>query len=195
MRGDKIMKNISTLRTAMTTTYSIPTRLIHWLTALLVPVTFALGPEDLDEMPHPELDTGLQLHETLGLVVILLTVLRLLWAVIDKRPEAVTAPRWMQMMSKAVQGALYLLLLAVPATAIVGTWLEGDALSLLGGLAVNSPLMTAKARGDSLLDLHPLLADALLWLAGLHAAAALFHHYVLKDSVLRSMLLSDSGKN
>jgi cytochrome b561 len=33
-----------------------------------------------------------------------------------------------------------------------------------------------------------LLGDAIMWIAGLHAAAALFHHFILKDSVLRTML-------
>ena len=178
----------------MTPLYSLPARLIHWLTALMVLVTFILGPEDLDEMPHPELDTGLQLHETLGILVFLLTVLRLLWAFIERRPTPVPAPRWMHVSSKAVQGILYLLLLAVPVTATLGTWLEGDALSLIGGHLLASPLDAAEAWGDALLDIHPLLADALLWLAGLHAAAALFHHYVLKDAVLRSMLPARSRK-
>ena len=179
----------------MTARHSAPTRLIHWLTALLVLVTFILGPEDLDEMPHPELDLGLQLHETLGLAVMLLTVLRLLWAAVDKRPEAVPAPRWMTVSSRAVQGLLYLLLLIVPLTAVLGSWLEGDALSLLGGVSVVPPIGSAQAWGDALLDLHPALANALLWLAGLHAAAALFHHYVLKDGVLQTMLPPRSEKS
>jgi cytochrome b561 len=42
--------------------------------------------------------------------------------------------------------------------------------------------------GELLLDLHPVLADSLMWLAGAHAAAALFHHYSLKDNVLKSMM-------
>lgn len=179
----------------MTTRHSALTQLIHWLTAVLVVAAFVLGPEDLDEMAHPELDTGVQLHETFGMVVIALTVLRLLWALLARRPDPVPAPRWMHVGSKAVQGALYLLLLAVPATAMLGTWLEGDALSLVGGIAVASPLGMSESLGDALLDIHPALADALLWLAGIHAAAALFHHHVLKDGVLMSMLPARSPKS
>jgi cytochrome b561 len=41
---------------------------------------------------------------------------------------------------------------------------------------------------ELLLDLHPVLADLLIWLAGVHAAAALFHHYILKDAVIKSMM-------
>lgn len=179
---------------ALLTRYPALTRLIHWLTALLVVAAFILGPEDLDEMAHPELDPGLQWHETLGLLVAGLTVLRLLWTLVARRPEPVVSPRWMRIASKAAQGALYLLLLLVPATAVLGSWLEGDALSLLGGIAIAPPVGASDSLGDALLDIHPALADALLWLAGIHAAAALFHHYVLKDGVLASMLPGRSTK-
>jgi cytochrome b561 len=37
-------------------------------------------------------------------------------------------------------------------------------------------------------DVHKFLGDAIMWLAGLHAAAAMFHHVVLKDGVLSAML-------
>ena len=96
--------------------------------------------------------------------------------------------RWMYLLSKSIQGILYLLLIAVPATAIVGLWLEGDALTLVAGLKVAPQLAMSKDLGERVLDLHKLLADAILWLAGLHAAAALYHHHILKDRVLETML-------
>ena len=37
-------------------------------------------------------------------------------------------------------------------------------------------------------DVHKFLGDAIMWLAGLHAAAALYHHFILKDGVLATML-------
>jgi cytochrome b561 len=36
-------------------------------------------------------------------------------------------------------------------------------------------------------EVHQFLGDAIMWLAGLHAAAAIFHHVVLKDGVLAAM--------
>jgi cytochrome b561 len=42
--------------------------------------------------------------------------------------------------------------------------------------------------GATLAQLHGTLGDAIIWLAGLHAAAALYHHFFLKDRVLRAML-------
>ena len=164
------------------------TQIIHWLTALFVIIAFVLGPEDVDELDNPSLDLGLQTHETLGLAVFGLTVLRLLWTLFSRRPLAVPMAAWMRTISKVLQGSLYLLLIAVPLTAIVGTWLEGDALSLLSHIIITSPFSTSENLGEFLLELHPTLADTLLILAGIHAAAALFHHFILKDLVLATML-------
>lgn len=163
-------------------------QIIHWLTAILVVIAFVLGPEDVDELDNPSLDLGLQTHETLGLVVFGLTVFRVLWTLFTQPPTAAPMAASMRIVSKILQGSLYLLLIAVPLTAILGTWLEGDALSLLSHVIITSPFSTSENIGEFLLDLHPTLADTLLILAGVHAAAALFHHFVLNDLVLATML-------
>jgi cytochrome b561 len=90
--------------------------------------------------------------------------------------------------AKTIQAALYFLLLAVPLTAVFGVWLNGDVLTLLGNTTIMAPFAAMENAGELLLDLHPVLADALMWLAGIHAVAALFHHYILKDTVLKSMM-------
>ena len=163
-------------------------QIIHWLTALLVIIAFVLGPEDVDELDNPSLDLGLQTHETLGLVVFGLTVFRIVWKLFAQPPTAVPIAASMRIVSKVLQGSLYLLLIAVPLTAILGTWLEGDTLSLLNHVIITSPFSTSENIGEFLLELHPVLADTLLILAGVHAAAALFHHFILKDLVLATML-------
>lgn len=172
----------------MNTKHNAITRLIHWITALLVIAAFALGPEDIDEMENPGLDWGLQAHETLGLLIFGLTIFRIVWIFFTQKPLDVPMSRTMQIASKAVQGMLYLLLLSVPLTAVLGTWLEGDSLSLFRNATIVSPFATSENLGELLLDIHPALADILIWLAGAHAAAGLFHHYILKDEVLKSML-------
>jgi len=173
--------------TVQTARFGRVAQAFHWVTAVLVLLTFILGPEDVED---GVVDFGFQLHQTLGLCVFSLTVLRVVWALIDKRPEPVPMARWMTVLSKSVMGLLYLLLLAVPATAMIGTWLEGDALNLVGGLQIAPILAASDDLGEQILDIHKLLGDSIIWLAGLHAAAALFHHYVIKDGVLLSMLPS-----
>lgn len=164
------------------------TQILHWLTAIIVVSAFLLGPEDIDEIAAAAADPAVQIHQTLGIIVIFLTLLRLFVMALARPRGEVSTPRWMKLAARSVQGGLYVLLLAAPATAVLGIWLSGEPVTLLGGDLMASPFGQSPTIADLLIDLHPALADALLWLAGLHASAALAHHYLLKDNVLRSML-------
>lgn len=170
--------------------YSKPMRILHWLTAILVLVAFIYGPGGSEERIYSAArDFGRQLHETLGLSVFTLLVIRLVWRSLDKRPELPPMARWMRITAKVVQLALYILLFAVPVTAISGAWLEGHSLTLLGGIVIPAPINESHSLGATIAEVHTWLGDTIIWLAGAHASAALFHHFVLKDHVLRSMLL------
>ena len=171
------------------TLYSPITQSIHWLTAVLVLVAFIYGLGGSEQRVYmPARDFDRQLHETLGLCVFALLVIRLVWRLLDKRPKPVPVARWIAIASKAVQVCLYLLLIAVPLTAITGAWLEGHPLTLLAGLQIAPLLSASHDLGLQISEIHTWLADAILWLAGFHALAALFHHFVLRDGVLLSML-------
>jgi cytochrome b561 len=78
----------------------------------------------------------------------------------------------------------YILLLAIPLTAISGAWLEGHPLTLLGNVHVGPLVTETHDVGSTIASIHTWLGDAILWVAGVHAAAALYHHFVLRDSVL-----------
>jgi cytochrome b561 len=161
----------------------------HWVTAILVLVAFIYGPGGSEQRVYsPARDFDRQLHETLGMCVFALAAMRMLWRAVDARPDPPEVPRWMGIASKAAHWGLYVLLFAVPLTAIAGAWLEGHPLTLLGGIEMPPLLGLSHDLGAQIATLHSWLGDAILWLAGFHAVAALYHHIVLKDGVLASML-------
>jgi cytochrome b561 len=171
------------------TRYGSVAQAFHWLTAILVLLAFIFGPGGSELRVYaPSRDFERQLHETLGLSVFALVWLRVLWKAFDTAPQAPELTRWMAIASKAMQGVLYLLLFAVPMTAMAGAWLEGHPLTLLGGVHIAPLLGLSHDLGARISELHTVLGDAILWLAGLHAVAALYHHFFLKDAVLKSML-------
>jgi len=161
----------------------------HWVTAILVVAAYTLGPGGSESRVYSAAkDFDRQWHEVLGLAVLLLTIVRLVWRGFAGTPQLPPSPRWMHLTSKAVQGLLYLLLLAVPVSAMTGAWLEGHPLTL-GVLGEIPPLLSKNhALGERIAELHTWLGDAILWVAGAHAAAALFHHFVLRDDVLLAMV-------
>ena len=171
------------------THYSAPAQLLHWLTAIIALIAFIYGPGGSEVRVYAAArDFDRQVHETLGLCVLALVALRLLWRAVDSRPPATPAEPWMDIAAKGVQAALIVLLVAVPLTAIAGAWLEGHPLTLLGGLMISPPLPESHALGATIASIHTWLGDTIVWIAGAHALAGLFHHFVLKDGVLKSML-------
>ena len=174
--------------------YDLVSRLFHWITAMAVLVAFILGPGGFGRLMRQGVDPATRLdivwHESLGVLVFVLTLLRLLWVAVRRRPPAFAMSRWMHVAAKAGHGLLWLLLLALPATAILALGSEGHPLTLLGGVRVDQMQSIANLPIAGVADwgeVHEFLGDAIIWLAGVHAAAALFHHLVLKDGVLRSM--------
>lgn len=167
----------------------------HWLTVILILAAFVLGPGDFGRLVHANGDPGARLdivwHETLGISIFALTFLRLLWvAVRSGAPDHKLEPK-LHLASRLMHIALWTLLFALPLTALLTLASEGQPLTLLGGLRItelpwiaSAPILGMTDWGD----IHSFLGDAIIWLAGIHAVAALYHHFVLKDGVFRSML-------
>lgn len=177
------------MATTAPTRYGRLAQLFHWISAILVLLAFIYGPGGSEQRVYmPSRDFDRQLHETLGLCVFALVGLRLMWRWFDTRPNATPSAPWMALSAKVVRAALYVLLFAVPMTAIAGAWLEGHPLTLLAGIEIAPRIGISHDLGATIAEIHTWLGDAILWLAGLHAAAAIFHHVILKDRVLLTML-------
>jgi cytochrome b561 len=167
---------------------------LHWLTAVVVLIAFIYavgGPETRVYAASRDFDR--QLHETLGLLVFCLVLIRIARRLAATTPEPPPSPRWMTVGAGAAQLALYCLLVALPITAALGAWLEGHPLTLLTGVRISPLVHESHDVGAALARVHTWLGDAIMWLAGLHASAALYHHFVLKDGVLASMLPKVGG--
>lgn len=178
--------------------YDIFSALLHWVTAISVAIAFTLGPGGFGKLMHSGVDPATQSdivwHESLGVLVLLLTLIRLGWMTVRPTGPRFAMSTWMRIVSKTVQTGLWALMLLLPATALLALGSEGHPLTLLGGLRRDQIPFILHSRIADLTDwgeVHKLLGDVIMWLAGLHAAAAIFHHLILKDGVLRSMLFAN----
>ncbi len=139
---------------------------LHGASAILVPIAFILGPGGTERRVYSAaVDADRQFHETLGLCVLALLVMRVLWRLVHARPV------------KVVHGLLYALLFAVPMTAIAGAWLEGHPLTLIGGVQIAPLWLPSHDLGTKVAVIHKWLGDALMWLAGAHALAGLYRRH------------------
>jgi cytochrome b561 len=133
---------------------------------------------------------ALFVHNSAGLAVIGILVLRLLWRFADPPPpiEHTILGAWLDRAGRLAHYALYALLVAVPVSGIVLQFARGDALPLFGLTEIASPWTRDRAFARSVKEIHEVAANALIVLAALHAAAALIHHWVLRDRTLVRML-------
>jgi len=185
-----MLKNSERIQVAKTATparYGAVTQTFHWLTVMFVAAAYLLGEGGPESRIYaPERAVQLGLHETFGMIVFILLVLRLAWRFFDRAPE-VPMQAWMRVASRALHGVLYALLAAIPLTAIFGAWVGGHAITPFG--IEISPFPTVNSElGHTLSELHETLGNAIVWVAGFHAAAALYHHFFLRDRVLATML-------
>jgi cytochrome b561 len=178
------------------THYGAIPQILHWLTALFVVCGWLLG-TCLDDFPKgPIRDAALTTHMTLGQCVMVLLLARLAWRMANPPPPLEeTRFGWLQQAVAAfTHYVLYALLVAVPVVGIVVQLKRGNPLPFFGFGNITSPWPTDRAMARSVLHLHEFLADALLILAGVHAAAALVHHYLFEDRTLVRMLPPGNSK-
>ena len=183
MSDSKISMRSSRLR------YGAVTQLFHWLTVVLVGIAYMVSPGGReDRIYSAAFDVARQTHETIGVLVFGLVLLRIVWRLFELTPEPPPMAPWMRYSATAAHLGLYALLLVIPLTAIAGAWLEAHPLTLFGIGNVGPLLPQAHDLGQSIADIHTILGNIIIWLAGLHAAAALFHHFILRDNTMTSML-------
>jgi cytochrome b561 len=169
--------------------YGLVAQAFHWSTVVLVAAAYLVSPGSSEQRVYSlASDLTRQMHETVGILIFAIVLARILWRMIDAVPEAAPMEPWMKYSAKLGHLALYALLIALPLTAIVGAWLEGHPLTLPGAGNFGPMLPQAHVVGQAVSYIHTILGNVIIWAAGLHAVAALFHHSVLRDNVLTSML-------
>lgn len=170
--------------------YGAISQCLHWCTVIFVIVAWALGTFD-DMLPRGTARAaGLFVHISAGLAILAVLVARVLWRTVDTPPpaEPTVLGIWGDRASRTAHYALYALLAAISVVGIVLQFARGEALPLLGFIEIPSPWTANRAFARSMKETHEVLANALMILAALHAAAALVHHWVLRDRTLVRML-------
>ena len=169
--------------------YSTASIALHWLMLLLLAAVYACielrvqFPRGSD--PRELLKTC---HYTLGLTVLLLVALRLVARAIGPTPVIVPSlPLWQHHVARTMHLLLYALMIGMP---FAGWAMLSAANEPVPFLFFDLPplLSPDPALAKQIKEIHETAGVVGYWLIGLHAVAALIHHYVLRDDTLRRML-------
>jgi cytochrome b561 len=162
---------------------------LHWLTLVLLIAAFTLAISMVNMPFSPRKLEFYSWHKWVGVTIFLLAVIRLAWRLanpVPRQPDRL--PPWQRSLAASSHAALYAVLIVMPVTG----WIMSSALNLpvvyLGLVPIPSPFGVDRALGESMKVVHLSLAVLLLALVSIHVLAALYHHFVLRDDVLRRML-------
>lgn len=175
----------------MDTRYTRTAISLHWLVALGIIGTFTLGFYMADLPLSPNKLKLYSWHKWAGVTLFLLALLRLGWRLTHPAPPLPAGtPGWQVLMAHVTHWALYFLMLAIPVSGWLMSSAQGFPVVWFGIVPLPDLVGRDKALGELFLQMHVIMNYTLLTLVALHAAAALKHHFIDRDDILRRMLPS-----
>ncbi len=169
--------------------YGIAARALHWSVATLVlsllPVGWYMGdlPLGFERYRYVEL------HKSLGLLLLVLMVGRSLWRAFNPPPPfPADFSGWEQWAAKLTHWAIYVALFLQVFFGMLLVWAANSPLTFFGRFALPNPIAPDKPLRNLMEDLHGALAFGIVVLLIMHIGAALRHHFILKNDILRRML-------
>jgi len=159
---------------------------LHWLTAFLV-VEQWVGAHLIDDFAKGSPRVAARsVHITFGIILALVLIVRIVWRATGGQKLPPAGQGLLNVAAKGTHHLLYLLLAAVVVAGITFVAISG--LDYFSVVTIPGLDPGNRALRHLIMETHQWLANVILIIAGLHAAVALFHHYVLRDGVLRRMM-------
>jgi cytochrome b561 len=161
---------------------------LHWLIVALIitQVVLALSAGRLHGMAKLAM---LARHKSVGITILMLAVVRLVWRLVNPTPPLPsTLKPYERVLANFTHAALYVLIFAMPITGWIMTSARGFPASWFNLFQLPDLVAKNRALYEAMQQTHEALAWTLGAVATLHLLAALKHHFVLKDTVLRRML-------
>ena len=170
--------------------YGSVAKWLHWSIFLAI-VGLLLSGHFMGDIPNPAWRTvGYIAHKSFGVSVFILTAFRVAWAFNNTHPDLpANTQKFERIIARATQGLLYLALLVIPLSGWLMTAYKGHKISFFGLFYFPTlPVEINRPTGHFWYEVHELAAWTLLVLVCCHALAALKHHFIDKDNVLKTML-------
>jgi len=173
-----------------TQAYGGVTKIIHWLLAICVLTMLTIG-IIMTSIDDRALKIDLYFfHKSLGLTVLGLMIIFVLWRFWQPKPQYPTdMPSWEVHAARIVHGLLYVLLIAMPLSGWIMSTAAGHVPNFFGLGPVPTPFIPEnRALAGFFNNLHTILAWTVGVVLTIHILAALAHHFIQKDGILKRMM-------
>lgn len=176
--------------------FGLITRIIHWISALTIFGLFGVGYWMVDLTYYSEwYQTAPHWHESVGILLIIVTLFRLAWKAIQITPQPLsTHSSRDQKKAKAVHYLLYILMFTLFLSGYLIPTADDRSIEVFSWFAVPSMGALFDKQEDIAGTIHEYGAYTLIAFAALHALAALKHHFIDKDVTLRRMIFINKTK-
>ena len=162
----------------------------HWLTVIAVISLFSLGLWMVGLTYYdPWYKQGPFIHKSIGVLLFLLTLARLLWRYINITPVELNAHRvWEVYAARISHALLYILLFSVMLSGYFISTADGRAVEVFNLFSIPASIYGIEKQEDIAGEIHLALALVLISVSLIHALAAIKHHFIDKDSTLKRMI-------
>jgi cytochrome b561 len=168
------------------TTYGSVSKWLHWVIALLVIAMLSFG-FFMGDMPKEYKPVIYNIHKLTGLTILFLMLIRFGWMLINPKPDSPAGVRcWEVYAEKFVHWSLYATVIAMPLAGWIGSS-AADKPPHIGDWRLMLPIMRSDAIDEVSFQIHTVIAYIIIALLCVHVGAALYHHFIRKDNVLKRM--------
>jgi cytochrome b561 len=172
---------------AATDAYDSRTIQLHWITAVIVALLWGIA-EVIDLFPRGAPKIAVRsVHISLGVLLAIVVTRRLIWRSRSGQRLPPASGGLLGHAARISHAGLYAALVAVVLLGISNAWVRGD--SIFSLFNIPKLLPGYPSLKPTIGSLHKIGANVLVIVALAHALAALFHHYILRDTVLQRMLV------
>ena len=162
--------------------------LLHWVMAILIIALTLLG---LYMVRIPISIQKLQFygwHKEFGILGLMLVIVRLMWRLRNINPSLESIPPWEEFAARTVHWTFYFFMFAMPISGWLITSSSDLPVSFFGFFTLPNLVVASESHRIFYSKIHEWLGYALIVVFCMHTAAALKHHFINKDLILRRML-------
>jgi cytochrome b561 len=162
---------------------------LHWFMAIALIAMFLLGQYMVDlDYYDPWYHRAPEIHKSIGVLLLIMMLLRFFWNKFQTSPEPLSSSKKSEIVARVTHNLFYLLVVMLFISGYMIATAEGVGIEVFDWFTVPSLIAEDSDRADLAGDIHEIIATGFIILTAIHALAALYHHFIVKDLTLRRML-------